>query len=65
MIRIIVGDILNILRNNLKPDIIKQWLETKKRTLSPNKVEGKGLTLEFVGYDNVENYIKTITKKGK
>ena len=65
MIRIIVGDILNILRNNLEPDLIKQWLETKKRALGPNKVEGKGLTLEFVGYDNVENYIKTITKKGK
>ena len=65
MIRIIVGDILNIQRNNLKPELIKQWLESKTRTLSPNKVEAKGLCLEYVGYDNVEDYIKILTKEGK
>ena len=65
MIRIVVGDILNILRNNLSPELIKDWLENKSRTLGPNKVSPQGLTLEYVGYDNVENYIKTITKEGK
>lgn len=65
MIRIIVGDILNILRNNLEPALIEKWLKDKKRTISPNKVEAKGLTLEYVGYDNVESYIKTLTKEGK
>jgi len=65
MIRIIVGDVLNILRNGLEAELINDWLINKKRTLSPNKVEAKGLTLEYVGYDNVEDYIKTLTKEGK
>ncbi len=65
MIRIIVGDILNILRHNLNPEIIKDWLNNKSRTIHPNKVEGEGLSLEYVGYDNVENYIKILTKEGK
>ena len=65
MIRIIVGDILNILRNNANPEIIKDWLENKSRTTGPNKVFGEGLSLEYVGYDNVENYIKKLIKEGK
>ena len=65
MIRIIVGDILNILRNNIELEVFNSWLKNKKRTISPNKVDGRGLSLEYVGYDNVENYIKIITKEGK
>ncbi len=65
MIRIIVGDILNILRNNANPELIRNWLDSKKRTASPNKVLASGLCLEYVGYDNVENYIKLLTKEGK
>ncbi len=65
MIRIIVGDILNILRNNLNPELIDSWLETKQRTQSPNKISAQGLTLEYVGYDDVNEYIKNITKEGK
>ncbi|MBQ8476385.1 MAG: tRNA pseudouridine(38-40) synthase TruA [Candidatus Gastranaerophilales bacterium] len=65
MIRIIVGDILKILRNDADLTLIKQWLCYKTRQCGINKVMGQGLCLEYVGYDNVENYIKTITKKGK
>lgn len=65
MVRIIIGDILNIQRNKLEPELIKKWLDNKTRTISPNKVEGKALFLEYVGYDNVEKYIKTLTKEGK
>ena len=65
MIRIIVGDILNILRNNADPTLIKDWLENKTRHSGKNNVLGQGLCLEYVGYDDVDEYIKTITKKGK
>ena len=65
MIRIIVGDILNIMRNDIDPEIINQWLKSKTRTIGPNKVLAQGLCLEYVGYDNVENYIKILTKEGK
>lgn len=65
MIRIIVGDVLNILRNHLDSKLLQNWLETNVRTISPNKVLAQGLSLEYVGYDNVENYIKILTKEGK
>ena len=64
MIRIIVGDILNIMRNNLNPTLINDWLEGKPRTINPTKVRAQGLNLEYVGYDNVYEYINSI-KEGK
>ena len=63
MIRIIVGDILSILRNNTDVSLIKSLLEGKPRQQSINNVIGQGLCLEYVGYDNVENYIKTLQGK--
>ena len=65
MIRIITGDILNILRNDLNPELIKNWLSGQKRTISPHNIDAKGLTLEYVGYDDVSEYIKNLTKEGK
>ena len=65
MIRIIVGDILNILRNNLDTTIIKNQLETKKRFQSPNKAKANALCLEYVGYDEADDYIKNKFVKGR
>ncbi len=65
MIRIIVGDMLGILRNDADTTLIKRLLEGETRWCGINNVMGQGLCLEYVGYDNVENYIKILTKEGK
>lgn len=58
MIRTIVGEILYILRNNKPSEYMKEVLEAKNRADAANVIEAKGLTLEYVGYDDVQNYIK-------
>jgi len=65
MIRTIVGEILYILRNNLSLETMKEVLDSKQRAKAANVIDAKGLCLEYVGYDNVENYIKKIIKEGK
>jgi len=63
MVRTIVGTVLWIERNNLSPEIMKEILDSKDRQKSANVVEAKALTLEYVGYDNVDSYIQRIIQK--
>ena len=60
MVRTIVGQILLIERNNLSPAIMKEVLDSKDRSNAANVIDAKGLTLEYVGYDDVDGYIQTI-----
>ncbi|MBE7707259.1 MAG: tRNA pseudouridine(38-40) synthase TruA [Cyanobacteria bacterium SIG27] len=67
MIRTIVGQLLLIERNELNPNIMEEVLKSKDRTKAGQVVDACGLVLKYVGYDNVENYIKKINlqKEGK
>ena len=67
MVRTIVGQLLLIERNELNPDIMLEVLKSKDRTKAANVAEAGGLVLKFVGYDDVENYIKKLNlqKEGK
>ena len=67
MVRTIVGQLLLIERNELNPNIMDEVLKSKDRTKAANVVEAGGLVLKFVGYDDVENYIKKLNlqKEGK
>ena len=65
MVRTIVGQILFIERNDLNPNLIEIILSSKDRTKTANVISAKGLTLEYVGYDNVNDYKKTISSKGR
>ena len=67
MVRTIVGQLLLIERNELKPVVMQEVLKSKDRTKAANVVEAEGLVLKYVGYDNVENYIQKINsqKEGK
>lgn len=60
MIRTIVGELLFIERNGLQTSFMDEVLKSKDRTKAANVVDAKGLTLMYVGYDNVEDYIKKI-----
>ena len=65
MIRIIVGQLLLIERNKLNPDVMRDVLQAKVRTKAPAQ-DAKGLVLKYVGYDNVDEYIKNkLIKEGK
>lgn len=67
MIRTIVGQILLIERNNLDPKIMDDVLKSKDRSRAGQVVDARGLTLIYVGYDNVDDYIQKINsqKEGK
>jgi len=67
MIRTIVGELLFIERKKLVPSVMGEVLNSKDRAAAANVVDAKGLTLMYVGYDNVENYIQKINsqKEGK
>ena len=65
MIRTIVGQLLLIERQELNPNIMAEILASKNRTLAANVVDAKGLTLIYVGYDNVDDYINNLQKEGK
>ena len=65
MIRTIVGQLLLIERNKLNPLVMKDVLEKKDRKCAANVVDAKGLTLEYVGYDDVDSYIQKIIHKRK
>ena len=60
MVRTIIGELLYIDRNSLEPDFMKEVLEAKDRTKAANVISAKGLSLEYVGYDDVEGYIQKI-----
>ena len=60
MVRTIVGQIILIERNNLSPAVMEEILKSKNRKNAANVIDAKGLTLEYVGYDNVNDYIQTI-----
>ncbi len=57
MVRTITGEVLFIERNNLNPDAMQKVLISKDRTKAASVIDAKGLTLEYVGYDDVESYI--------
>ncbi len=65
MVRTIVGQLLFIERNCLNPNLMETILKSKDRTKTANVIDAKGLTLEYVGYDNVNDYIKNNLIKRK
>ncbi len=65
MVRTIIGELILIERNNLKVETMKELLQLKDRTKAANVAPAEPLCLEFVGYDDVENYIQKIIKEGK
>ena len=62
MIRIIVAEILYILRNKLDACYMKCVLEKKNRKYAQYLAQAKGLSLEYVGYDEVSEYISNLQK---
>ena len=65
MVRTIIGELLFIERNNLNPSYMADILNSKDRTKAANVAEAKALTLEYVGYNDVNDYIETISSKGR
>ena len=63
MVRTIVGEVLYIERNNLSTDVMLEVLNSKDRTKAASVIDAKGLTLEFVGYDDVKDYIDKFNQK--
>ena len=60
MIRTIVGQLLLIERNKLNPLLMDEVLKSKNRSRAASVASPDGLCLMYVGYDNVDNYIKKI-----
>ena len=58
MVRTIVGELLFIERRKLNPLYMKEVLDSKDRSKAADVITAAGLTLEYVGYDDVEEYIK-------
>lgn len=65
MVRTIVGELLLIERNNLDPKVMDEVLKSKDRKKAASVIEAKGLFLQYVGYDNVEEYIQNELTKGR
>lgn len=66
MVRTIVGELLLIERNELNPEKMNEVLKSKDRTQAGQVAPAHALTLKFVGYDDVETYIKNkFIKEGK
>lgn len=59
MVRTIVGEILSMERRDMNPSFMKEVLDSKDRCKAANVIDARGLTLEYVGYDDVNEYIKT------
>ena len=55
MIRIIVGTVLDVGRQKFTPQFIKELLISKDRTKASQTVSPEGLTLMFVGYDDISS----------
>ncbi len=60
MVRTIVGQLLLIERNDLNPKVMYEILNLKDRTKAANTAPAEALCLEYVGYDNVDDYIQKI-----
>ena len=58
MVRTVVGLILYIERRGLPPSYIKNVMDSKDRRKAAEVVDAVGLSLEYVGYDSPEVYIK-------
>lgn len=63
MVRTIVGEILFIERNNLSSIEMLNVLNSKDRKKAASVIDARGLTLEYVGYDDVKGYINKINQK--
>ncbi len=59
MVRTIVGELLYIERKKINPLFMKEVLESNDRSKAADVITAQGLTLEYVGYDDVNEYIKT------
>ena len=55
MVRIIVGTVLDVGRQKFTPQFIKELLISKDRTKASQTVSPDGLTLMFVGYDDISS----------
>lgn len=65
MVRTIIGELLLIDRKNLPHIKMEEVLNSKDRTKAASVVSAKGLCLEYVGYDDVNGYIKNKFSKRK
>lgn len=63
MVRTIVGELLLIERNNYPAKLMDEIIQLKDRSKAANVVEAKGLCLEYVGYDDVCEYIEKLIQK--
>ena len=64
MVRSIVGELLLIERKQLSTSFMDEVLKAKDRTKAGNVIDANALSLEYVGYDDVEEYIKQQQKEG-
>ena len=64
MVRSIVGELLLIERKKLPPNTMEEVLKAKDRTKAGNVIDAHALSLEYVGYDDVDDYIKQQQKEG-
>ena len=64
MVRSIVGELLLIERKKLPTETMNEVLKAKDRKKAANVIDACALSLEYVGYDDVEEYIKQQQKEG-
>ena len=64
MVRSIVGELLLIERKKLPPKTMEDVLKAKDRTKAGNVIDAHALSLVYVGYDDVDDYIKQQQKEG-
>jgi len=64
MVRSIVGEILLIERKQLPVDTMETVLKSKDRTKAASVIEAYPLSLMYVGYEDVAEYIKQQQKEG-
>jgi tRNA pseudouridine38-40 synthase len=63
MVRILVGTLLNIGKSGKAPQVMKEVLDSKDRTLAGPTVVPDGLTLMYVGYSKKYNLTECINKE--
>ena len=64
MVRTIIGELLLIERKQLPLDTMEIVLKSKDRSKAASVAEPKALCLEYVGYDDVKEYINQQQKEG-
>lgn len=66
MVRTITGEVLLIEKKELSTSTMKDVLDSKDRTKAADVAKAEPLILEYVGYDDVDSYIKNkFIKEGK